>query len=356
MRAYVINQDTKTIHDAVENKILYFGYRDFYEKIVKEGCCFICGAESDSKEFNYEHIIPDWILRSFGLHHEEMRLHNESLIWYSKYKIPCCKECNSVLASTYELPVSQILKKPYNDLKYEIDQNEESSRIIFQWMCVIFFKTHLKDMQLRMQLDTRVDKGRIGEYYDWREMHHIHCMARAHYTKAKIDLSAYGSLLIFRVLKKHEEDNFDYMDNLASQAVLIQVGNYCIISVLNDSGICYEALSSTLSKISGPLTSFQLKEVFARLVSASINLKTRPIFYSSIESGYAIKSTVPEKIEFNSEMDPTAGELLWHYVKDLIPAEAPEREIVLEQIKACKRSYLFNEQGEFVQFASVPLE
>ena len=46
-----------------KGEIVFFGLKHFLDDIVKGDCCFICGAKPGSKQFNDEHIIPDWILR-----------------------------------------------------------------------------------------------------------------------------------------------------------------------------------------------------------------------------------------------------------------------------------------------------
>lgn len=94
-----------------EGKTIFFSYEDFIKKNVDGNCCFICGAEALSKEFNDEHIIPNLVLTKFALHKKTITLPNGTKFNYGQYKIPCCKECNSELGETFETPVSELLKK-----------------------------------------------------------------------------------------------------------------------------------------------------------------------------------------------------------------------------------------------------
>ena len=59
-----------TTDDSVvdqHGKVLFFSTRRFIEDICLGDCCFICGAKSNEKPFNNEHILPEWLLRRYNL-------------------------------------------------------------------------------------------------------------------------------------------------------------------------------------------------------------------------------------------------------------------------------------------------
>jgi hypothetical protein len=85
------NENKTVITD--DGKILLFGLQDFLDNIAKGDCCFICGANPGSKQFNDEHVIPDWILRKFNLHSKFINLPNGTRFNYGQYKVPCCEYC-----------------------------------------------------------------------------------------------------------------------------------------------------------------------------------------------------------------------------------------------------------------------
>lgn len=186
---------SKTIK-ANDGKILFFGLQHFLDDIAKGDCCFICGAKPGSKEFNNEHIIPDWILSKFNLHSEFITLTNGTRFRYGEYTVPCCKDCNSELGVSYEAPIGKLLSRPYNEIIEEINQNQDLVHFLFRWMCLVFFKTHLKDKALLKERDRRKESGFLGDLYGWEDFHHIHCIARSHYTKAIIEKNVYGTILI----------------------------------------------------------------------------------------------------------------------------------------------------------------
>jgi hypothetical protein len=342
MQACYLDKGTQTIKDVANDKTAYFGYHDFMEDIIKGDNCFICGCSPLSKEFNNEHIIPDWILRKFNLHDEHITLPNGTYIRYGQYKVPCCKECNSDLGKLVETPISNCLSTSYDELVREIKADNSIIPQLFIWMCLLYIKTHLKDTTLLQNRDKRKEAGNIGDHFDWSEMHHVHCMSRVYHTGAIVNEQVYGSILILPALSIGEEPQFDYMDSAAAQAAMIQVGDICIISVLNDSCASQSVFSNLLEKISGPLTPFQLKEIFVHMVYINLHLRERPKYLSTIsERGYEIEVTLPEKLEILPEKEQiiSLGELLFFYMDKFISEDMPEREQFLHSIREGKRRY-----------------
>ncbi len=63
--AWVQTSDGSVEDEA--GKVILFSITRFVRDICQGDCCFICGAKSRSKEFNDEHILPEWLLRRFNL-------------------------------------------------------------------------------------------------------------------------------------------------------------------------------------------------------------------------------------------------------------------------------------------------
>ncbi|MGQ7869801.1 hypothetical protein [Sunxiuqinia sp. sy24] len=209
----MIPNKSKTIIND-EGKAVFIGLEDFIKDIAKGSCCFICGAVPETKKFNDEHVIPDWILRKYKLHAKTITLPNNTSFNYGQYKIPCCEECNRELGKTYEVPMSELLTKSYTEIIESIHKKPELFKTLFKWLSLIFLKTHLKDKTLRTDRDLRKDSGCLADNYFWEDMHHIHCIVRSHYTDAKIDSEVYGTLLIVPSIATLNLDGFDYIDNL----------------------------------------------------------------------------------------------------------------------------------------------
>ena len=114
-----------------QGKVLYFGLTPFIDRIVNSDSCFICGDKPESKEFNNEHVIPDWLLRKHNLYTSTITLPNGTTIPYSNYKIPCCRDCNSELGRKVENPISMLLSKPYEEIIKAIKEDNDIVNQLF---------------------------------------------------------------------------------------------------------------------------------------------------------------------------------------------------------------------------------
>lgn len=336
----------------LKGEIIFFGLQHFLDDIAKGDCCFICGAKPESKEFNDEHIIPDWILRKYNLHKEFITLPNGTKFKYGQYKVPCCKDCNTALGIIYEEPLSNLLSKTYSEIVVEINKNPKIIHLLFKWLSLIFLKTHLKDKSLLIERDKRLEAGFLSDDYYWEDIHHIHCVARSHYTKANIDSNVYGTVFILPAMPIDRFGGFDFIDSQAGKAIMLQLGEFSIISVLNDSRASSTIFMEQIQKINGPLSPFQLREIVAHLNFINLSLKERPVYRSSIshQGEYQIKATVPEILYLLDEEERfvSPGKFLRYYVEPMI-GDVDNREKVLEEIEEGKRNYLFNENGDFIK-------
>lgn len=216
---------------------------------------------------------------------------------------------------------------------------------------LIFFKIHLKDNEFKWNLDARNGVDKIGDIYDWYEMHHIHCMIRMDYTNVIVDTKTIGSILIIPAIQHSSVEPFDLAVHNAGKSILIRLDEFCMICVLNDSCATYNLIQNDIEKINGALTPFQLRELFTQMVYINLHLKERPIYYSQfLENGeYHIKVKIPEIVELIAEDERLIpqGELLFHYCKDMI-GPIDNKEAILNDIKSGNRRYLLNDKGEFL--------
>jgi hypothetical protein len=89
-----------------DGRIVFFSQDRFISDIAEGDCCFVCGARRDTVPFNDEHVIPDWILRRFGLHGRQLGLPNQASLRYGSLKVPCCVNCNEEMGDLFEKPMS----------------------------------------------------------------------------------------------------------------------------------------------------------------------------------------------------------------------------------------------------------
>lgn len=186
-------------------------------------------------------------------------------------------------------------------------------------------------------------------------MHHIHCIARNHYSGALLDDKVYGTVFIFPCILKSENKkfHFDYIDNEAGKGMLLQLGQLTIIAILNDACAGFTRYISRFQKISGPLTEFQARQVFADLLFVNLHLQERPVFKSEFrEYGYVITAAIPQTVTVidKDSQGPTEGGLLRFYVDKILNKGVENREHILQEIAERKRNYLWNDEDEFINF------
>ena len=351
MKVISINSNGNFV-DTINNKILFFSTQNFLDEIVNKDNCFICGIENNGSNFNNEHVIPRWILRRFDLFDYEITLPNGHKKKYSNYKIPCCSKCNSHLGEKIENPISEYLNCSYDELVKKV--TPEKASLIHKWLSLIFIKTHLKDKFHNVVLDQRISKEKISNAYDWEYFHHIHAIARSTYTNAIIDEEVFGTLIVFPITKDEDSSGFDYIDSPIARTIMIQLENFAIIAVLDDSSFCTTVYHDVLEKISGgSLNSIQLRQVLSNLSAINLYIKDRPEFQSIINNNtqYQITAKVPDNFSlFDKDKGTiTPGDFLHYYLKNLVGIGYNDEDY--RNIKENKVDFLFKDDGQFLDYS-----
>ena len=349
--------DSESIYDP-SGKLLKFSFEHFITDIVKGKACFLCGTLPGTKNFNDEHIIPDWLLRKFDLHSLKIKLPNAAPVPYGSFKIPCCQDCNTLLGEIIEKPVSKLFATPpsYNSVIQHIDK--EGYDLLFVWLSLIFLKHQLYDSKVRYHLDRRQGSDiMIGDRYPWPLIEHALCVARTPYTHTILTSDTIGSIFICPV--KSEDKLFDHMDFYASQAIMIQINDVFIVCVLDDAGYCDALLQGHHSRMKPPLFNTQCREVFAKYAYTSQLIKQRPIFHTDfLSTGKSVRRVeTSDAVELNVFVGETYGYFLCeatkrHFisgdVNHIDPALGQQiNDYVEAKKKAGNWSYIFHENGAF---------
>lgn len=307
MRAVIVAPDG-TASDLTGRSI-FLPFERFRDEICRKGSCFVCGSPR-GKNFNDEHVIPNWLQRHCGLHKETLTLPNGVRVKYGTYKIPCCEGCNSLLGDIYETPISKAMCGGYDSVIEFI--KEGGASLLCSWLALIFLKVHLLDFKNKMKLDDRENAGFIGDAYELGELHHIHAIARARTAGVHIDENVLGSLVVLRVHHDLETVDYDYCDNLLARGLLLQIKDVAFIHIIDDCGATIGMLSEQLKTIPDPITRLQLREVYAKYLAANLHLENSPEFRTEFVGPYGqptIRAGLPEfKVR---EYEPTVfGQLL----------------------------------------------
>ncbi|MBN9087035.1 MAG: hypothetical protein J0J01_09020 [Reyranella sp.] len=266
---------------ADDGKVIYFSPTRFISDIGLGHCCFICGRDRAAIEFNDEHVIPQWALRRYDLYDRKITLPNGIQLPYGRYKVPCCVDCNALLGTSVEEPISEAVARGPSESR-KLIQSPSAAMMLFVWMALIFLKTHLYDRHLRFHLDKRKGSKRIADLYEWHALHHIHTLVRNIYVGAPVDSWNIGSLWALPAADAQEK--FDYFDIYETQTVLLRFDGVGFVAALNDCGKAGAYYTGHLSRITGPLSPIQLREVFAELSYLNDRLHPRPSFMSDIDA------------------------------------------------------------------------
>lgn len=222
---------------AESGRAVFLPIDRFRREIIESDNCFLCGLpESESKPFDYEHVIPDWVVTRFKLTGHRVRLPNATLAdTYDKYTIPCCKDCNRLLGKEMEKEISGMTVGGYRALINRVEaEGDAALHRLFTWISLVYFKVHYRDRKYREHRDPRKGDGYVSDRYDWDTFHHVYCMARSVLTGAEIAPTVFGSLLILQTEDATGVQGFDYIDDSEEKVVFIRLGDLALLAVLND--------------------------------------------------------------------------------------------------------------------------
>jgi hypothetical protein len=337
-RRFYQTKDGSVIDDS--GMVIYFSVERFIRDICEGDCCFICGASPGSKEFNNEHVLPDWVIKRFKLAAAEIELPNKTGMRYTQYKIPCCRDCNTDMGRVFEQPIRELHAQGYEAFIDDLQKNGPWR--CFVWLCLIFIKTHLKDSTLPLHRDTREGPGKLGDGYEWEKLHHIHCVARSFYTGARLCPEVLGTLLVLPV-GDDGTNLFDYVDRYVPKAILLRLGSIALISVLDDSGAANLFFQSKRKQLPNPLLPVQLREILGHFAFLNLHLKERPVFLSrvDVENGtYDIEAQLPERPELREFEPNDFGEAIYECVHDMLPNETEDDRMHHRLIKEGRYTFL----------------
>jgi hypothetical protein len=354
---------SKTEDGSILNEkgnVVYFSCRRFVESICLGNHCFICGASPNDKSFNDEHIFPEWLLRAFSLFDRYVTLPNGSRFKYAQYKIPCCADCNSDMGRRIEEPVRDLFHRGHDAVADHF--TKEGCLILIVWMALIFLKTHLRDRHFNMTLDRRITQEPISSLYKWESLHHIHTLARCFVTGAEIQHGVLGTCFVLPAKVESGPEAFDVGDLYEAQVALVRCHNVAILTVFNDSTAVTGHLLRRLKKVTGPLSTLQLREIMVEAACCNLHLKERPQYASLIDlqaRTSKLIATLPQSPGFRPIDLIVRGKLMERALRPtLSPSSIVGYQNVEDfwaQVREGRYTFLYDDDGNFVSEQYVPL-
>jgi hypothetical protein len=353
--AMFVTEDGTAIRD--DGSVIVFSIARFIRDIVQGGCCFICGKNRNEAPFNDEHVIPDWVVRRTGMSQRQITLPNGTLYRYRDYKVPCCVPCNSLMGHTFELPISKLFEEGYDAVAAHMKTKDGIAQL-FVWLALIYLKTHLKDLSIRMHRDHRMPDDNIANAYEWENLHHVHCLARSFLAQVAIDPEVIGSVLLLPVKVALDGEQFDYGDNYPARTVLFRVGEIALFAVLNDARAVLQFRTEPeqaqlgyplLTSITHPLSPIQTRELMAELVYTNLRIEDRPVFRTEVDpltEEATITAETPDGYHLGVGNRELYGALVSYFCGNLIGGiTEPEQSQIREKVREGRFSFLWAEDG-----------
>jgi hypothetical protein len=277
---------------------------------------------------------------------------------YGTYTLPCCVDCNSEMSRIFEAPISEAVGNGFQGVDAMLRGG--GGFLLFQWLVLVYLKYHLKDRLLQRHLDDRKGKEPISAGYEWEYFHHLHSVARAHYTGAELGSHVVGSLVVMQAADL--EPAFDAATVTDASTIYLQLGDVLLFAVLNDAQASVSAIDQILERIDGPLNRVQARELAAELAAANLHLENRPQFRSLMSdrdgSGLVIEGSVDgERPVFLDRDDQLVGYikcgLLHQYFGHVvgIPAEEVEK-----RMRKNHFTFLWDAEGRLQTTGAQPRE
>ena len=334
-------------------RVIYFSAERFVQDIYLGDCCFICGVSPNETAFNNEHVLPAWVLRRFNLFSKKVTLPNKTTFQYDRFTVPCCVDCNLMMGELIEKPVSDAVSGGLRAINKLVEEGGLLKIIV--WMGLIFFKTHLKDRELRFNLDARKGAEKISDLYPWNELHHLHCIVRCFYNDCHVEQEAIGSFLTLPVRNDASWEKFDFAHLTLQQTMLLRLDDAGMLAVFNDSGAVMNLFWQRLKRIKGAVSELQLREIMAELAFLNHHLKQRPTFHSEFDMTkeiYQILAKRPLEVELRDLDCSVRGDLLYRAVEYALPnlrVVSHTKEKILDEIKSGTLTFLFDNDGKFIK-------
>ena len=306
----VLRHKDGTILD-LDGRELFLGLDRFKALVRDHRRCFLCGVSDESRPFNDEHVIPDWVQRSYHLRGKSIRLPNDTTVPYPQYRIKCCVDCNSFLGRTFEGPISKAIAAGPDTFS---EWYKENLFRIFLWINLIYLKIHIKDNQLRLERNRTAPDTRLGDLYDWAELHHCHALLRAVRLGLAIDVeTTLGSMFCLHLGEWAREQPYDYNDHLPTHTVMIRLGQIALICALNDSCGVLQGIMPKIEKLPPDLNPVQLLEILTEFQFVNHHLKYRPRYMTKVDPAtgeVTIAGEIPELFDLDELDFSIRGELM----------------------------------------------
>lgn len=271
-----------------DGRPLYLSQGDYLDLIVKKKGCFICGVSEDESEFNFEHVVPNWILRDLKIHHTNVTKSDGRAKFWSTHTIPCCKRCNSLLGVQIEEPMSKLLNENVKAFTKHI-ANPETFKLLYCWLANIAYKSIHSDLYARVH-KPGTDIKTLGELHEWANMHHLNVLCRLFFDENDISTDAIGTFRIF-IFSEDKDDftpeGFDFVTFFQASSMFLRFRTFGFLVVFDDGGASGNVFDNYFvipkEGLKGDIRSIDCRHTLVEMSTINFFLSERPQYYSETE-------------------------------------------------------------------------
>lgn len=272
---------------------------------------------------------------------------------YDRHKVPCCAECNSLMADRVENPIGSALNGDPDSIQNFVANG--GCLKLFVWLGLIYLKLHLKDKTIREEVDRRIPGGMIADRFDWDRLHHIHTVVRCFYLPTTIEANVIGSMMVLPARQEGSDDQFDFGDLHFGQTMMLRLGSAVIFVVFDDSTAALGFfIANKLDEITGPINELQAREIMTEFALLNMHLKERPVYRSELDmvnETHKIVAILPDRPELEEWSYELRGQLLWRafeYAWLQLRFAGLTKAEVENAVLTGKLTVLFDDEGIFI--------
>ncbi len=186
--------------------------------------CFICNTVLNHKNYTLEHLIPQWIIRRFGLEEHTITFDHNVTIKYLDFVLPCCRECNCNLLS----PIETSLYYAFSSSAHKPTQIPIDTFAV--WSCKIFTGVHLYEAALQKYFTTH-KKCSLRNIVPKDLCRFYLRMLRGQVRITHINLDFPFTIFVFPTkLPRKQDERFDFQLARNLNALYLRLGRWSLLS------------------------------------------------------------------------------------------------------------------------------
>jgi len=151
-------------------------------------------------------------------------------------------------------------------------------------------------------------------------------------------------------MAKHIEP-FDFGDLFFAKTIFLRFNEIAIFTVIDDGCATFTLMKDgPISKISGPLSPIQPREMMARMSYAASLITSKPKFFTTLKGGFpAISVKLPKYVKTAKDDGKGLGSIMYRLCgNELNSWDIPNKEEILHNLKSGKWTFTFDESGKFL--------